>query len=204
MQLQDIQIVPVVGVEGVIPCSDDALYHDPVLRTAYYNHYYSYGRHFRPRSVFEVGVRAGYTGYFILKGAAGSVARYRGIDLEVYVGGSNARAHRLLGMVCSDVDIAHGDSHALESLDAEYDLIHVDGDHSYAGKVMDLELAYEALAPGGVIVVDDCWNDGGPKAEVLRATEAFVASRGARSRWIRPLCGSPLNPTNGHILIMRP
>lgn len=201
--MKGLAIEPRVSIQGVIDPTDDALYRDGVLQTGYYNYYYSYGRHFRPKSVFEIGVRAGYTGYFIMLGSAGATRKYRGIDLEVYLGGSNARARRLLGRVCADVSVQHGNSHALKDLGDAYDLIHVDGDHTYGGKVQDLELAWRSLAPGGVVVVDDCWSEG-PKAEVLRATQDFARAHGVHTEWLRPLCGSALNPTNGHILITAP
>ena len=37
----------------------------------------------------------------------------------------------------------------------KYDVIYVDGDHSYEGAKKDLELSLEVLAEGGKIVVDD-------------------------------------------------
>ncbi len=37
----------------------------------------------------------------------------------------------------------------------KYDVIYVDGDHSYEGAKKDLELSLEVLAEGGKIIVDD-------------------------------------------------
>jgi predicted O-methyltransferase YrrM len=36
-----------------------------------------------------------------------------------------------------------------------FDLIHIDGDHTLLGKLIDLELARRLLAPGGLVLVDD-------------------------------------------------
>ncbi len=195
-----IEIVPAVDLKDLIVPDDDALYHDPVLRTAYYNYYFSYGRHFRPHRVYEIGVRMGYTGYFILSGAGGSVKKYRGIDLESYRHGSSAHARSLLGRLCDDVDVVVGNSHALSQLDDVYDLIHIDGDHSYAGKMADLDLAFRSLAPGGIVVVDDCY----PyrhKHPIYKAVTDFVKLHDVEMEFLHPLCGSALNPLNGHALL---
>ncbi len=201
--LENIDIVPSVPIDGVIRPGDDRLYFDPVLRRKYYNYYFSYGRYFRPTKVYEMGVRTGYTAYYILSGAAGSVKKYRGIDLESYLHGSSAHAMALLSKVCSDVRVHTGNSHALKSLDDCYDLIHVDGDHTYGGKLQDLRLALDSLAPDGVIVVDDC-SPIGLKAPIYKAVKTFVAEHDLKMRWFHPLCGSAQNAIDGHALLMRP
>lgn len=201
-EMKNILIMPTVLVDGVIRAGDDDLYFDPILQTAYYNYYYSYGQHFRPTKVFEVGVRAGYTAHYLLSGAAGSVKKYRGIDLESYLQGSNSSATELLSKLCADVRVHGGNSHELKTLDDEYDLIHIDGDHTFDGKVMDLELALGSLAPAGVIVVDDC-SPHGPKEPIYRAVQAVVKRHRLRLKTFHPLCGSPQNPVNGHALLMR-
>lgn len=160
-----------VDTTGVIHPSDNDLYRTQEAREKYYNYYYAYGLHFKPRNIFEIGVRAGYTGYFMLLGS--KAEKFRGIDLETYMLGSTAIALPLLKRVCSDVEIAIGDSHKLVVLDELYDLIHIDGDHSYEGKIQDLTLALYNLTPTGVIIVDD-YNPGVGQ-EVKRATDDFVA-----------------------------
>jgi predicted O-methyltransferase YrrM len=170
----DIKIEPYVETNGIIFPNDEALYFNANLKTKYYNFYYSYGRHFKPKNIYEIGVRAGYTAYFLLLGS--KAAKYRGIDLEVFKEGSTAMASKLLKKVCKDVGLSIGDSHKLDTLGELYDLIHIDGDHSYEGKVQDLELALANLAPNGVIVIDD-YN---PKVgiEVKRATDDVVKKHG--------------------------
>lgn len=195
-------IEPSVSARKIIRGDDDPLYFDPVLETKYYNYYFSYGRHFKPTKVFEIGVRAGYTAYFILQGAAHAVQKYRGIDLETYLLGSTDCARKLLRPLCSDAVIEVGNSHELQNLGDEYDLIHVDGDHSYEGKLADLQLALNSLAPNGVIVVDDC-HPSGAKEVVHRATVEFAELHQLKTTWYAPLCGSTQNPTNGHLLLQR-
>lgn len=200
--VEDINIIQTVSIDGVIRPGDDRLYFDPVLRREYYNYYFSYGRQFRPTKVYEMGVRTGYTAYYIISGAAGSVKKYRGIDLESYLHGSNAYATALLSKVCSDVKVDTGDSHDLKSLDDCYDMIHIDGDHTYGGKLQDLQLALDSLAPDGVIVVDDC-SPIGLKEPIYRAVKTFVTKHGLKMKWFHPLCGSTQNAVNGHALLMR-
>jgi hypothetical protein len=58
--------------------------------------------------------------------------------------------------------------------DESLDFVYIDGDHRYEGVKVDLELAYQKVAPGGVIAVDDhvlgnWWADG-----VVRATNEFL------------------------------
>ena len=171
----DIKIEPRVETKGVIYPDDTAyngLYFSDKLKINYYNFYYSYGKHFQPKSIFEIGVRAGYTGYFLLKGS--ETKKYRGIDLENYWPGSNNKAQKLLQRVCDDVEVTLLNSHSLKKLDQLYELIHVDGDHSYNGKVLDLELALANLAPNGVIVVDDYTNTNETGKIVKKATDDFI------------------------------
>ena len=163
-------IEPRVETKGVIFPNDDPLYFTEDLKKNYYNFYYSYGRHYKPKNIFEIGVRAGYTAYFLLKGSGAK--KFRGIDLETYKLGSTEMALKLIRTVCSDADIAIDDSHKLMALDEPYDMIHIDGDHSYGGKVQDLELALGNLTPKGVIIVDDYNAKLG--VEVKRATDDIV------------------------------
>ena len=49
----------------------------------------------------------------------------------------------------------------------EFDLINIDGDHSYAGAKMDLDIAFAHLAPGGVLVFDDISHHAHPELTTL-------------------------------------
>lgn len=166
----DIPIAPIVDTDGVIFPGDDPAYFSQAAKERYYNFYFSYGAHFKPKSIYEIGVRAGYTGYFLLLGSGAT--KFRGIDLETYKLGTTAQAKTLLTKVCPNVQLDIGDSHKLTSLDQPYDLIHIDGDHSYHGKIQDIELALGNLTPRGVIVIDD-YN---PNAGILvkQATDEMV------------------------------
>jgi len=185
------KIIPRVETKGVIYKNDDVLYHQEALKTSYYNFYQSYGAHYKPKSVYEIGVRAGYTAYYLLKGSGAT--KYRGIDLETYKIHSNDLALPLVRKVCKDSQIELGSSHALEKLDQLYDLIHIDGDHSFHGKVQDLELSLASLAPGGVIVVDDYNAKLG--IEVKKATDVFAEKHNLKL--------IPLKTFTGHALLER-
>lgn len=58
------------------------------------------------------------------------------------------------------VTIISGDSHVvLPTLEAQFDLIYVDGDHSPIGARMDMNESLRLLTPQGVILVDDIDNE---------------------------------------------
>lgn len=159
-------IEPYVDTNGVIYKNDGKEYFTEDSKTKYYNYYYSYGRHFKPKNIYEIGVRAGYTAYHLLLGS--KAQKFRGIDLETYMVGSSAIALPLIKRVCQDSAIQIGDSHKLSKLDELYNMIHIDGDHSYPGKIQDLELALNNITEDGVIIVDDY------RLEVRDATNYIV------------------------------
>lgn len=75
-------------------------------------------------------------------------------------------------MLCSDVCRV---SHRL------FACIHVDGDHTFASVLQDLEEALRHLSPDGVVVVDDFWNQSFPG--VMGATAEHLA-RGSLAAWL--------------------
>jgi predicted O-methyltransferase YrrM len=112
-----------------------------------------------PGSILEIGVRAGYSAAAFL--TAAPLAHYVGIDNDTCWPGAYVRAQTLLeGWTPSrHVRILKGDTQALERLpEGHFDMIHVDGDHSFKGTLHDLKLAYAARPKW--IVLDDY--DNGP------------------------------------------
>lgn len=72
------------------------------------------------------------------------------------------------------VTIISGDSHVvLPTLEAQFDLIYVDGDHSAMGAQQDIEDSYRLLAPQGVMLVDDIDNEHHPY--IRNIVEDFAA-----------------------------
>jgi hypothetical protein len=132
--------------------------HDPaVLTRRCYNFYAAYGAAFRPRAILEVGVRRGYSAYALVRGAAGSVQRFVGLDFQEEGAELIAAARDLLVRLgVPSVEIRDVDTQlAFPALTGSFSLVHVDADHSTRGALSDLANALPLLEPGGVIVVDD-------------------------------------------------
>jgi predicted O-methyltransferase YrrM len=75
-------------------------------------------------------------------------------------------------------DSQHGEFAELEP--ASFDLLFVDGDHSYDGCLADLEHWWPGLATGGSALLHDCYQG----SEVQDAAETFFEHRAAR--FLRP------------------
>jgi tetratricopeptide (TPR) repeat protein len=118
----------------------------------------------RPLRVMEIGVRTGYVPVTLVKAVQSRVI-YVGIDPNLYCADGLVRAagslHQLRGKRDNfDFLLIEGyswDRRARNSLymSGPYDIIHIDGDHTLPGKLLDLELARRSLAPGGYVLVDD-------------------------------------------------
>ncbi len=72
-----------------------------------------------------------------------------------------------------NVGLIVGDSHHddFEQI-GDYDLLFIDGDHSYNGCLADLNAFFPRLAPGGHVVLHDCYAE----SHVQRAALDFVAA----------------------------
>ena len=128
----------------------------------YYNYYYSYGRYFSARNILEIGVRYGYSLISIIKGAQDSKSFFNaiGIDNQSYESGSERIAYENIKSVTDEFKLINADSQKITNIkksvgDMRFDLIHIDGDHSYKGCLHDLNITKEVLADNGVIVIDD-------------------------------------------------
>lgn len=128
----------------------------------YYNYYYSYGRYFSPKNILEIGVRYGYSLISLVKGAqeSNSFSSAIGIDNQSYESGSERIAFDNIKSVTDKFKLINADSQKIGNLktlvgDTRFDLIHVDGDHSYKGCLHDLNITKDILAENGIIVIDD-------------------------------------------------
>lgn len=95
----------------------------------------------RPRSIVEIGVRAGYSAFAMLSAAPD--AHYTGFDIRTDAHGGFVGAHEHAAQLLSrfpNVTLREADSRTLDEVPAA-DLIHIDGDHSREGCLSDLELA---------------------------------------------------------------
>ena len=131
--------------------------------------------------LLEIGVRTGYIGAVFAQAATGP-AGYVGVDPNQYVSNGLDLAAATLRQLRAE---RPGFTYALwegyssaESTQRSlahsgpYDLIHIDGDHSLPGKVIDLELARRVCAPGGLVLVDD-FDHHPPAAEAIRRALAL-------------------------------
>jgi|GEM_PF-3539141 len=130
-----------------------------------------------PKSILEIGVRAGYSAFAFL--SACPTARYVGLDAENNKHGGQGGpwtpwAVEILKPYDARIEI--GDTQKMTELArfGGFELIHVDGDHTTAGCLHDLEMALEVLLPGGAILVDDYRYIG----SVRKAVDAFAKESG--------------------------
>ena len=107
-----------------------------------------------PETIFEIGVRAGYSAFAML--SAAPEAFYIGIDADNGthggVPGGILHARKILRRF-PHVAIWAEDSHAIGSLSPPVGLLHIDGDHSYDGCRSDLDLGLRSRV--GHMLVDD-------------------------------------------------
>jgi hypothetical protein len=155
-------------------------------------------RALRPRTYLEVGVRRGRSLAQVLTESPTTAAF--GFDMWIPDYGSIPERGIVVenpgpGFVRSQLEsVGAAPPHALVEGDSkrtlpaffadpespsEIDLIHVDGDHSEEGARRDLEIAFERIAPGGVIVFDDLTHPSHPE---LRAV--WDSFRGRHPDWL--------------------
>src|SRR3990167_560055 len=147
----------------------------PYLYTGnYYEWMYAVAKVIQPRSFLEIGVRAGFSFLPVLKGSE-ALETALGWDLETY--GNNALAriqlnHYYTGTCCWTIEKVN--SQTINTLPQKFDLINIDGDHSYDGKMHDLRLTIGHCKY--VIVVDFDY-----LIEVRKAVTTFLDVVGSSS-----------------------
>jgi hypothetical protein len=121
----------------------------------------------RPRRIAEIGVRAGYAAFAFL--SAVGEACYLGLDADLPIHGGIPGFFSYARTVLAEFDatLLHMDTRRMEALPGRFDLVHVDGDHSYAGCLHDLGLAARAA---NHVLVDDYDS----LAEVRQACRTFL------------------------------
>ena len=134
---------------------------------------------YKPKTIFEIGVRAGYSAYTLITGS-GQCEWYEGWDVDdrAHYGGPWLDWAKYLVGEClpaTDWDIYVRDSQQATELEHPRDLIHVDGDHTYEGCLHDMTLCWPYVNPGGVMVVDDATYLPGPRRAIANFTAEDVA-----------------------------
>lgn len=149
----------------------------------FYQHYRLLGQQKKPKNILEIGSRYGYSLASLLKGAGcDNVDEIVSIDLENYGNQFNKSSQEIAEANIKSVGY-RGKSTFHKGNSANYkqfilpqqrfDLIHIDGDHSYAGAKRDMENAWDNLERGGTMAVDDMDN-----SSVYHAVEDFTESKG--------------------------
>ena len=142
------------------------------LKSSTYPLYYEIGAVLRPKTILEVGVRYGYSLASLASGAQLTEGLF-GIDFEGYEQNSVKIASANLKSLGINATIEYGDSH---KFDVEkvfgkkyFDLIHIDGDHTADGALLDL-IKFSKFT--NTLLVDDALD-----ARVWRAVSAFITSK---------------------------
>jgi FkbM family methyltransferase len=130
----------------------------------YYRMLYRIAQSNSARTVVEFGVRCGYSALTFLSAMPG--AKVTGYDAAVEPDSETFLARATSILAGRDFRLIRADTHGLDSIPPS-DFIYVDGDHSYAGCLADLELAYWTAA---TILIDDY----GTVQEVRDAVATFL------------------------------
>jgi predicted O-methyltransferase YrrM len=162
----------IFSLEGhMLPCwldSDLGLVDDWLTTARYYPLYFalfqSCSAQGRALRMLEIGVRTGYMAAAFARATCGP-AFYLGLDPNQYVREGLRLAHETLAILhrhlpSFDYALIEGyswDRAVQQSLaySGPFDLVHVDGDHTLEGKLLDLELVRGLLAPAALVLVDD-------------------------------------------------
>lgn len=117
----------------------------------------------KPKSIFEIGVRYGYSAWAMLHCCyPGTV--YHGVDINS-VEQASQMLHREFPQ--HELRLARADSSTLTHLSRSYDLAHVDGNHSHEATLHDIGL---------------CW--GHAKYILVDDTTAFCTTNSAINEWL--------------------
>jgi predicted O-methyltransferase YrrM len=129
--------------------------HDEYLKSNnYYEYYYAISKHYQPKKILEIGVRYGYSLGVMVSGS-NNIEKVVGIDCDDYEKNSlNVAEENIKKYIKTSLEYTflNVDSHTITKFDDFYDLIHIDGDHSYEGKIKDLNLLKNSCK---VAIVDD-------------------------------------------------
>jgi len=130
----------------------------------YYRLFQELSLHFSRPRMLEIGVRTGYAGVAFARGIKGP-RTYIGVDPNLYLPDGLDRARKTFKELRSidrdfEFNCLFGYSEnprvqkQLRSL-APFDIIHIDGDHTMPGKLVDLELCHQLINSSGFVLVDD-------------------------------------------------
>lgn len=132
---------------------------DYVLGQNYYEWYWSYSNQIKPKNVLEIGVKWGYSsiamglGYNLIENLYLYDNEAKGIPLRLAVENIQTAMPytKIFPQVLNTLNIDKNSVH----FDFKFDIIHIDGGHSYQAALNDIEWTHEHLSDCGIIIVDD-------------------------------------------------
>lgn len=139
---------------------------------------YGLAKSLMPASYLEIGTRYGYSLVSMYLGAKNSLRQITSIDFQEYENMSQnyAKANLLSTGYEGKYEFLVGSSHdskiKKEVTGKLYDLVCVDGDHSYEGTLEDILFYWNNVKPGKFMIVDDVlWQVFSNGKKVLRAVK---------------------------------
>jgi predicted O-methyltransferase YrrM len=138
-----------------------------ILSGNYYEWYYAIAKFFNPHKILEIGVRYGYSLGSMLAGASNCKTAV-GYDIDSYVENGLNISEQNIGAYIqtkAKINLRLENSQGIQGFKEKFDLAHIDGDHSYEGKIHDLNLCAKCSK---IIILDDynflgevkrAWND---------------------------------------------
>lgn len=135
----------------------------------YYEIYYAISNYYNPSSILEIGVRYGYSLMSMIEGS-NNIKDVVGYDIDEYESDGLLLAENNINKYKSkniNLVLKNINSQSIDKLDREYDIIHIDGCHSYIGKLHDLELCVNKCK---VLIIDDYNHIN----DVKRASDDFI------------------------------
>ena len=126
----------------------------------YYKVKYDIVAELQPKTIIEIGVRAGYSAYYFLQAAPTAV--YHGFDADNGThGGQGPKpyipwAEKILKEAGYNATLHWPfDTQEHDFLPANGDFYHIDGDHTVKGVKHDLDICFKYAPQGAHILVDD-------------------------------------------------
>jgi predicted O-methyltransferase YrrM len=162
-----------------LPMGDN--YGDEIF-TDYFCDYAGMAHKYKPKRIYEIGVRYGYTAICMLLGAHAN----RGAPKPEYIGVDDESYHPCVTKANENfatvVPWANARCIKWNSFDGvptgvgTVDFIHVDGNHDYMGVANDLLNCWPILNPGGFILLDDAAqvDDHGYPGPIFSAIQDFL------------------------------